>query len=378
MERDQLPTWISEGIGLNGRYAESTNYLVSRLHAGSAYTFAEPVCHSDGWLPAPFGHRSGRSPDVNLVTADSARMLTANLNNNTLMLQDGFVPTSRRQSALWAWDLAKNRQAVHLTGRTLLCVVEGSAVYSHWLLDTLPRIGALRQADIEPGDFDQIIVNTRQRAFHQESLSRLDLDADKVLTREKLGPLISCEHVSVVTEVRDAFVADPWLYDFTLNTWLASPGANSPQSRSAELKIYLSRASASRRRIVNEEELLPILERHGFQCLLAEDVTVAEMAQLASRATHFVGAHGAGIANIVFMPRQGRVMELYGAHLSSEYWRICDQRGLQYHLLQGRGPDGSRLDPQEVSVMPFMTRNGLDMYVPPVEFEEAMSRFVDC
>ena len=78
-------------------------------------------------------------------------------------------------------------------------------------------------------------------------------------------------------------------------------------------KIYISRRTwlhndfsnigtnyTTRRRMVNEDELVYKLITEGYQELFAEKLTTVEKIQYFYNATHIIGAIGGGIANVLF------------------------------------------------------------------------------
>ena len=75
-------------------------------------------------------------------------------------------------------------------------------------------------------------------------------------------------------------------------------------------KLYLSRSNAKRRHLVNEIELLPLLQQHGYELVTAETLTIPEQVQLFREATHLVAPHGAGLVNGLFMSRFARILEI--------------------------------------------------------------------
>jgi len=75
------------------------------------------------------------------------------------------------------------------------------------------------------------------------------------------------------------------------------------------LKLYITRNHTASRGIHNEDELLPILEAHGFTPIVPEKMSLVETIQAFAQAQIIVGPHGAGMANMIFMQPGGRVWE---------------------------------------------------------------------
>lgn len=77
----------------------------------------------------------------------------------------------------------------------------------------------------------------------------------------------------------------------------------------ATKKIYISRAKASKRRIVNEDELFPFLEKENFEIHHFEDYSVEKQIKVMIEASHLVGIHGAGLTNMLYMRPGSKVFE---------------------------------------------------------------------
>lgn len=75
-------------------------------------------------------------------------------------------------------------------------------------------------------------------------------------------------------------------------------------------RIFVSRALAQKRKISNEQELVPLLEKHGFEIVYAENMTFKEQVKLFHSASVIAGLHGAGLANMLFMPSGSNVVEI--------------------------------------------------------------------
>ena len=65
-------------------------------------------------------------------------------------------------------------------------------------------------------------------------------------------------------------------------------------------RIFLTRRPPSGRLLLNERELLPVLDFHGFRVIDAATMTIAEHIETFSRTRYLVAVHGAGIVNLIF------------------------------------------------------------------------------
>lgn len=70
--------------------------------------------------------------------------------------------------------------------------------------------------------------------------------------------------------------------------------------RSFGSKIYLSRKNSMSRRRCNEDEVIRVFEKYGFEICYPENLSVAEQIALFSRADFVAGVTGAAFTNLIF------------------------------------------------------------------------------
>lgn len=116
-------------------------------------------------------------------------------------------------------------------------------------------------------------------------------------------------------------------------------------------RIFLDRRPVVQRRLTNMDEIAPILARHGFETIFAEDLSYRNQAALFAQTSHLVGLHGAGLTNLLFcdLPRT-RVLELTSKGLMNPhfYWMSNILSVGRYDVLAGTDFDidwNYRIDP---------------------------------
>lgn len=75
-------------------------------------------------------------------------------------------------------------------------------------------------------------------------------------------------------------------------------------------RFYIDRRDAANRILHNEDVLVEILEQQGFAIIQLEYLSFDEQARLFSSAEYIIGAHGAGLANMVFCQPGTKIIEL--------------------------------------------------------------------
>ncbi|MBP0443609.1 glycosyltransferase family 61 protein [Roseomonas sp. SSH11] len=126
----------------------------------------------------------------------------------------------------------------------------------------------------------------------------------------------------------------------------------SKQGNDLPRRIYVSRQGAQRRRVLNQEELDPVLERHGFIHVKLETMDFFEQAALFARADAVIGLHGAGLANTLFNDGRATLVEIYPAGEAHPHFALCAlSRGCRYIPVSSRKVSKHRdvlIDPVQV------------------------------
>ncbi len=102
--------------------------------------------------------------------------------------------------------------------------------------------------------------------------------------------------------------------------------------------VYLSRKKRGVRCVENEEEILPFLQKEGFEAIFFENMSVWEQIAMMSQAERFISLHGAGLSNLMFCPTGARVIELINeAYARAEYtfpfWKLAHAVSIDYDAL---------------------------------------------
>lgn len=219
-----------------------------------------------------------------------------------------------------------------------LSVAGASKTYAHWMLDLLPRLELLYETGISNHEVDQFVVNGIKLPFQKETLSRLGIPHSKILDGSKY-PQIYANRLVIPSLPRGYLDSVPqtprWVCDFLKKTFLPTTAVNSVNEVE---RIYISRARANRRRVLNEKELTKFLNQLAFRTIYLEEMSVTEQAQTFAAAKCIVAPHGAGLTNLAFCCPNTKVVELFAPHyIHYAYWILSNQIGLDYYYLIGEG-----------------------------------------
>jgi len=189
--------------------------------------------------------------------------------------------------------------------RALFITDEFSNGFFHWFGDVLPKLELLISAYGSESVRAQTLVIPAMADFPYVSPS---LEPFKLTDVLFLGERESIHCESLLTSSPAAPTGNyrPALMKALRDRFLSYFGS----SKSSNRKIFISRSQAPKRRIANEDELAPILERAGFEIVLMERLSFADQVKLLSETSVLIGNHGAGLINMLFMRANSSIVEL--------------------------------------------------------------------
>ena len=224
------------------------------------------------------------------------------------------------------------RHKLHLRGDYYYLDMLFSVSYGHWFSDELPRLVSVLP---HLPTTTRFIVSDPFQEYKSQSLVALGIGKDRVtpvkgyyeIHCERLWfatPLGSCEWAStspqILGQIREAL----------LRAYEATSGPT-PE------RIYISRNMTANKRLANEDQLLPLIEKYGFTVVRPEQLSLAQQVRTFSKARVVLGAHGAGLTNLLFSRPVGLLLELQDARFAPRlwYWKLASMLGHEYSTMTG-------------------------------------------
>ena len=209
-----------------------------------------------------------------------------------------------------------------------------SAIYYHWIIDALPKLGLIELSGIELDSIDKFVVRSYESDFHRETLDIMGIPADKIIDGNKY-PHVKADRLVISSYPGIICCPTKWATDFLRSKFL--PAAAKFKSKHPE-RIYITRRTAGNRRIINEDEVLEVLNLLGFVTVTAESMSIVEKISLLSGAKVVVGLSGGGMTNLLFCSPGTKVIEIFPPHLVGAYYYLLSAHlGLDYYYLMGEG-----------------------------------------
>lgn len=202
--------------------------------------------------------------------------------------------------------------------------------YAHWLTAHLPKLLLLNQL----GRLDDVLLPRERMPAIDASLRMAGLDPSRFRTFDPNRSL-KVDHLTLLDTDRlrpDLLRLVPQ----AIGTSAFEPGGQ---------RIYISRGDARRRRLVNEDALLPMLEARGFTPVRMETLSFPEQVELMRRTAVLCAPHGAGLSNMLFCPPGTHIVELVTEDFPSpNFYAMACALGHHYWYVRGDGVgEGPRL-----------------------------------
>lgn len=207
------------------------------------------------------------------------------------------------------------------------------ANYYHWVIDTLPRLLAFQSCErLWPGR--RLLVCPERAGYMVESLALLGVGVERLLP------------ITEPTWLRSVYaVSNLSTYGYVHPVALAALRAaflplveDSPPTR----RILVLRGDAARRRLLNEGEVAAWAAARGFEAVSLTGMCFLDQIRLFRQARIILGAHGAGLVNLVWgHPGRSALVELapdapslnhfqrLAGRLRLPYWRVIAGRTLR-------------------------------------------------
>jgi hypothetical protein len=259
-----------------------------------------------------------------IITNSSGVMVHNQINN----IYDSSIDTSKKS------NLIKDDSKIEFISGVLVDLTSaGSALFSFWLLDALPKLMLVEMHGIKFQPKLSILVNQKSR-FVIETLNLFGFSNANLIIRNGVKAIFKADIILCPRPIRERRYTPYWALEYIRNKYDIKNTVN-PLKR-----IYISRNRSSGRRVINEDELSSYLSKSGFDILYAEEHSSHSFSQMIEGASIIISPHGAGLANIIFASKGSNIIELFGAHYTDQYQLLALELGQKYIKIACISEDG--------------------------------------
>lgn len=269
------------------------------------------------WIPIVDGGR------VALDGLQMARMRTLREQPTTPLLMVNQIKV----------ELRLPRQTERIDTPALL--IGGTPQYYHHTIDFLSGLAVAETLGV--GTDRALVVNDDLAPFQRELFDLLGYPEHRFI---QVGsePRLSFADLTVPSRLtRGGGWFSPLLVEWYRRRLV--PAAGGSMAGGAR-KLYVSRAHAPRRRLVNEKAVSALMSQSGYEIVFPEQLSVREQIRLFSEAASVVAPTGAALTNLIYMPSGGQVTVLYSRYAgvgSAELYfdKLAERCGLGFQALLG-------------------------------------------
>ena len=214
-----------------------------------------------------------------------------------------------------------------------------SSNYGHWLIEFLPFIKFYTS---ERFYHSRLILEF----FSKSSFGRVQLDSMKYFKVEESNIIRCSRNKYLLSDVWipskcciHSHIKHPMLIDITRKAGLdiAVHAGKNDRDFLKPTRLFITRKSGHKRRLINENELKVILFDFGFEIFYPEDFSFNEQVVKFSTADVVVGTTGAALTNIVYCKQKCKLISLNpDTGQESFFWDIANLIGIDFSFVFGR------------------------------------------
>lgn len=193
--------------------------------------------------------------------------------------------------------------------------------HSHWLTAHLPKLLLLR----DRGELSEVLMPRQMTQTMASSMEMLGIDPQAFPTFD-FERRLDVERLTILS-------TDRFRPDLLRPVRAALASTEAPPTR----RVFISRARAGRRRLLNEAEVWPLLEGEGFERVFMEDMEFRRQVALMQETAVVVAPHGAGLTNMMFCPEGATIVEIADPGFPNpNFYALAAAMGHDYWLVPGQ------------------------------------------
>jgi capsular polysaccharide biosynthesis protein len=199
--------------------------------------------------------------------------------------------------------------------------------YFHWMTECMPRY-FMALIDLS---HDIYFVPPLLEGYHFESLIALGFQTDELY---RITKTVKAENLMLYERL-----APSGNYNESVIRKMSSKIKSQLKINDQYPKrmIYVSREKASRRKVINEDQIITILKHYGFEIICFEDYSFSEQVKLMAETKILISIHGAGLTNMMFMKPNTHVVEIRKEMDNSNlcYYSLANACLINYYYIMG-------------------------------------------
>lgn len=249
------------------------------------------------------------------------------------------------------------RSPLRLSGNSLCLAATGAETFFHLIFDSLGRLWLAGKAGFRLQDFDYLIVQ-KDTPILRRFLELLGARTDRLIDLAKVRH-VRCENLFI-----GSYQSAMGHYHPEFLSWLRGKmaGRVSHNSASTGKILFLSRALADSRRLLNEEQVEKAFPRKSILRVSLETFSLDEQLDLFRHAESVVAPHGGGLSHLAWANQSMPVLELFPpGFFNACYWELSSSVGAHYGCLEGQIMGKDSLVKSDFTISPKTVFKSLQM-----------------
>jgi len=239
---------------------------------------------------------------------------------------------------IWRWSPLQNKDNMlklknlpnleRIQGTVAVIAQEGHNNYYHWMTEVLPKLALLEDKKI---NYDWLYVPCWS-LFQEQTLLSAGINPKKIVTPAEY-PHLQANELIVPSAVSLSCYTPLWVVNY-LRTKFIPLARKAPGGKIFGKKIFISRQNAPYRKIINEDEIFAKFKELGFKRYILENLSFLDQVSLFNNANIIVGAHGAGLTNLIFAKQKIPVIEIFQEREDDTFWYLSQTIGLKHECIK--------------------------------------------
>lgn len=203
--------------------------------------------------------------------------------------------------------------------------------FYHFAWESLVKLYLLR----DQLNDSTVVFPAIRRKYHNEWMQLLGItDITYVEQKERIDTPLAISSSFVDPEMKSKKKILEGFRNWVLER-MTQNGLLEDKSKYPE-KIFITRTNARYRKILNSDEVLPLVTSYGYTVVELEDYTLAQQINLFYHAEDIVGVHGAGFTHIGFS--KAPVLDIIVENFTSDWFeKLSGVFGTGYEYMRTKG-----------------------------------------
>lgn len=218
--------------------------------------------------------------------------------------------------------------------------------FFHWFLDVLQKLEFIsgNHDELFNSKLKIIIPNGHENTFSKKSLQAFNLNFYHQNKNEIIfsNKSILLPDIAPTGNYRKKIILK--LSQRLKNYWI--------KKYKRSKKIYISRKNSEKRKLINENEIIPILKMYNFTIVDFDTLNFEEQISYTLKSEIIVSVHGAGLTHMLWMKKKGKVLEIRARGNCNDncYFTLASDLGRNYFYVNAEQTNPKKLNDSDLII----------------------------